>query len=421
VEDLPRGCRRVTTWLDRTDVLVVGAGPAGSAAAAWAARAGLSVALVDAAAFPRDKSCGDGLTPRAMAELDRLGLGAWTRGHTVNHGLRAHGFGQVLELPWPGGSLPAQGSAVARTELDHRLRDVAIDAGAHPLPRARAVDLVRTGDRVRGVVFARDGERREVRCDRLVVADGVRSALGRVLGREWHRDTVYGVAARSYVDSGREDRWISSHLELRRPGGELLSGYGWIFPLGGGQVNLGVGTLATAKRPANIALRPLLEFYAGQRRDEWQLGHQVRMPTSALLPMGGAVSGVAGPNWALIGDAAACVNPLNGEGIDYGLETGRLVVDVLGDRADLGRAWPALLRNHYGAAFSIARRLAGLITVPGLLARLGPVGMRSRTLMTVALRVMGNLVTETDHDIVAHAWRLAGRASYALDSRPPFT
>jgi menaquinone-9 beta-reductase len=411
----------VTTFLDRTDVLVVGSGPAGAAAATWAARAGLTVTLADAAAFPRDKSCGDGLTPRAMGELDRLGLGTWARGHTVNDGLRAHGFGQVLELPWPGGSLPAQGSAVARAELDHRIRDGAIDAGAHPLPPARAVDVVRSGDRVCGVVFEVDGERREVLCDRLVVADGVRSPLGRVLGRKWHRDTVYGVAARSYLDSGRDDdRWISSHLELRGSGGELLSGYGWIFPLGGGQVNLGVGTLATAKHPANIALRPLLEFYAGQRREEWQLGQQIRMATSALLPMGGAVTGVAGTNWALIGDAAACVNPLNGEGIDYGLETGRLVVDLLSNTADLHHAWPALLRSHYGPAFSIARRLAGLITVPGLLARLGPIGMRSRTLMTVALRVMGNLITETDRDVVARAWRLAGRASYALDSRPPF-
>jgi geranylgeranyl reductase family protein len=420
VQHLPRGCRAVTTFVDRTDVLVVGAGPAGAAAATWAARAGLSVALADAAAFPRDKSCGDGLTPRAMGELDRLGLGAWARSHTVNDGLRAHGFGQVLELPWPGGSLPAQGSAVPRTELDHRLRDGAIDAGAHPLPPAKAVAVVRTGDRVREVVFEANGQRRVVRCDRLVVADGVRSPLGRLLGREWHRDTVYGVAARSYLDSGREDRWISSHLELRDSEGGLLSGYGWIFPLGRGQVNLGVGTLATAKRPANLALRQLLQCYARERRDEWQLGPQVRMATSAMLPMGGAVSGVAGANWALIGDAAACVNPLNGEGIDYGLETGRLVVEVLADTADLRRAWPALLRNHYGPAFSIARRLAGLITVPGLLALLGPIGMRSRTLMTVALRVMGNLITEADRDVVARAWRLAGRASYALESRPPF-
>ena len=89
-------------------------------------------------------------------------------------------------------------------------------------------------------------------CERLVVADGVRSPLGKQLGREWHRDTVYGVAGRSYVDSGmRDDPWISSHLELRGEGGEILSGYGWIFPLGDGQVNIGVGTLATeqAARP----------------------------------------------------------------------------------------------------------------------------------------------------------------------------
>ena len=91
------------------------------------------------------------------------------------------------------------------------------------------------------------------------------------------------------------------------------------------------------------------------------------MPTSALLPMGGAVSNVAGPNWALIGDAAACVNPLNGEGIDYGLETGRLVADMIADGDDLATAWPALLSEHYGEAFSIARRLAGLVTVPHLL------------------------------------------------------
>ena len=410
----------MTTWVRETDVLVVGAGPAGSAAAAWAARSGLEVALADAATFPRDKSCGDGLTPRAMGELERLGLGDWTRQHTVNVGLRAHGFGQVLELPWPGGSLPAYGSAVARTELDDHLRRTALDAGARALPPAKAVDVVRDGERVRGVVFATGRERREVRCQRVVVADGVRSPLGRVLGRRWHRDSVYGVAARAYLDSGREDRWISSHLELRGPAGELLSGYGWIFPLGGGQVNLGVGTLATAKRPANVSLRPLLAYYAGQRREEWQLGTEIRAQTSALLPMGGAVSGVAGPNWALIGDAAACVNPLNGEGIDYGLETGRLVVELLSDRTDLGLGWPALLRTHYGPAFSIARRLSVLITVPGLLARLGPIGMRSRLLMTVALRVMGNLVTDADRDLVARVWRLAGRASHRLDARPPF-
>ncbi len=406
----------------RTDVLVVGAGPAGSAAAAWAARAGRDVVLADAAVFPRDKTCGDGLTPRAIGELERLGLGDWVRAHTVNHGLRAHGFGQTLLLPWPGGSLPAYGSAVARTELDDHLRTNAIKAGADGIDGARAIDVRQDGDRVAAVVFRRGEEIFEIECERLVVADGVRSPLGRVLGRQWHRDTVYGVAARSYVDSEmHDDPWISSHLELRGEGGEILSGYGWIFPLGDGQVNIGVGTLATDKRPANVALRPLMQYYADERREEFALHGDLRMPTSAMLPMGGAVSNVAGPNWALVGDAAACVNPLNGEGIDYGLEGGRLVVDLIEDGADLATAWPTLLRAHYGESFSIARRLAGLVTIPRLLPTLGPAGMRSDWLMTLALRWMGNLVTDEDRDRAARVWRWAGRRSIRLDERAPFS
>jgi geranylgeranyl reductase family protein len=404
-----------------TDVLVVGAGPAGSAAAAWAARGGADVLLVDAAVFPRDKTCGDGLTPRAIGELQRLGLEDWLRAHTVNQGLRAHGFGQTLLLPWPGGSLPDWGSAVARTELDDHLRTTAIKSGAQAVDGARAVDVRLEAGRVAAVTFATAEGRVEVACERLVVADGVRSPLGKLLGRQWHRDTVYGVAGRSYIASAMsDDPWISSHLELRGENDEILSGYGWIFPLGTGEVNLGVGTLATAKRPANVAIKPLMSFYAEQRREEFQLSGDLRAPTSALLPMGGAVSNVAGPNWALIGDAAACVNPLNGEGIDYGLESGRLVAEVMAEHADVSTVWPALLRDHYGESFSIARRLAGLVTVPRLLPTLGPAGMRSDWLMTLALRWMGNLVTDEDRDRAARVWRWAGRRSLARDARPPF-
>lgn len=409
---------------DRTDVLVLGAGPAGSAAAAWAARAGREVVLADAAAFPRDKTCGDGLTPRAVAELDRLGLSEWLADKPRNRGLRAAGFGTELLLPWPGGSLPAHGSAVPRTELDARIRQVALDSGATPADEARAVDVDRASDgRVTAVhvTVGRERTPHTITCERLIVADGVRSPLGRVLGREWHRETAYGVAGRSYVTSTRsDDPWISSHLELRDEKNELLPGYGWIFPLGTGEVNLGVGALATAKRPADLQIRPLMEYYASLRRAEWGLDDSLRAPTSALLPMGGAVSGVAGPNWILVGDAAGCVNPLNGEGIDYGLETGRVGAELLEheDRYDV--AWPALLQRHYGEAFSIARRLAGLLTVPRLLPTAGPVGMRSQALMTVALRVMGNLVTDDDRDLTARLWRWAGRMSVRLDDRPPF-
>ena len=364
-----------------TDVLVVGAGPAGSAAAAWAARAGLDVLLVDAAVFPRDKTCGDGLTPRAIGELQRLGLEDWLRAHTVNQGLRAHGFGQTLLLPWPGGSLPDWGSAVARTELDDHLRTTAIKAGARALDGARAVDVRMEGDRVAAVVFETVGEdgkeRVEVACRRLVVADGVRSPLGKLLGREWHRETVYGVAGRSYVVLGDAPttRGSAPTSSCAARSGEILSGYGWIFPLGTGEVNVGVGTLATARRPGRHRDQAADVVLRRQRREEFELSGDLRAPTSALLPMGGAVSNVAGPNWALIGDAAACVNPLNGEGIDYGLETGRLVVETMaGHDGPVPRRGRPCCATHYGESFSIARRLAGLVTVPRLLPTLGPAG-----------------------------------------------
>ncbi|MEY2634280.1 MAG: hypothetical protein RIS75_220 [Actinomycetota bacterium] len=411
------------TQTQSTDVLVVGAGPAGSSAATWAARFGRDVILADSAEFPRDKPCGDGLTPRAIAELNRLGLTDWMRERPRNMGLRASGFGQTLLLPWTSHSFPNYGSAAPRMILDAAIRDVALQAGVRPLSGAQAVDVERNGDRISAVIFKTGSETIRVKANTVIVADGAKSQLGRVLGRVWHRDTAYGVAARGYIKSERsDDSWISSHLELRGRDNELLSGYGWIFPLGDGTVNIGVGTLATSKRPADINLRQLMDFYADGQRKEWKLEGPVQKPWSALLPMGGAVSGVAGPNWVLVGDAAGCVNPLNGEGIDYGLETGRLAAEYINDGSpDFSADWPEILRHHYGLPFSAARRLAALLTVPGLLPVAGPIGMRSRWLMEIALRVMGNLITNEDTDALARIWRSVGRASLAMDQRKPFS
>jgi geranylgeranyl reductase family protein len=403
------------------EVLVVGAGPSGAAAAAWAARSGRDVLVVDARGFPRDKPCGDGLTPRAVVELRRLGLGDWLDGRIRHHGLRLSGFGSEVEIPWPGTSFPPVSSAVPRTELDDRVRVVAEQSGARMLLGCKSVDVQRdSSGRVSEVVLA-DGRR--VACRWLVVADGARSTLGRVLGRNWHQQTVYGVAARAYLRSPRaSEPWISSDLELRSAEGRVLPGYGWIFPLGNGEVNLGVGALATAKRPADVALRPLIRHYTELKRGPWAFEGEPRAVSSALLPMGGAVSGVAGPNWMLVGDAAGCVNPLNGEGIDYGLETGRLAADFLrsGDTASMALAWPALLQAHYARGFSVARRLGLLLTLPRFLPVAGPLGMRSTRLMDIAVRVMGNLVSDEDADTVARFWRTAGAGSRLLDRRKPF-
>ncbi len=405
--------------MQRADVVVIGAGPAGSAAAAWASRNGRDVLVIDAAQFPRDKACGDGLTPRAVAELELLGLGPWLDGRIRHHGLRMSGFGADVEIAWPGPSFPPTSSAVPRTELDDRIRSVAVDDGAKMLLGVKAVGVKHDSSGRVASVTLDDGA--EIGCSHLIVADGARSTLGRALGRTWHQETVYGVAIRGYVASPRSNEpWITSHLELRSPAGAVLPGYGWIFPLGNGEVNIGVGALATVKRPADAALRPLMSYYAGLRREEWGLCDAPRAGLSALLPMGGAVSNVAGPNWVLIGDAAACVNPLNGEGIDYGLETGRLAAELL-DAGALTVAWPTELRRHYGRGFSVARRLGLLLTIPRFLPATGPVAMRSDFLMGIAVRVMGNLVSDEDADWVARLWRGAGAGSRRIDRRPPFS
>jgi flavin-dependent dehydrogenase len=169
----------------RADVVVVGAGPSGSAAAAWAARAGRDVLVVDACQFPRDKACGDGLTPRAVLELQRLGLGDWLAGRIRHDGLKLDGFGSSVEVRWPGPSFPDGSSAVPRTELDDRVRQVAEESGASMLLGHKAIDVTRdSAGRVTTVILA-DGSR--VACRWLIVADGARSPLGRVLGRQWHQ------------------------------------------------------------------------------------------------------------------------------------------------------------------------------------------------------------------------------------------
>jgi len=403
----------------KSDVVVIGAGPAGSAAAAWAVRSGRDVLVIDSAQFPRDKACGDGLTPRAIAEMQLLGLGPWLEGRIAHQGLRMSGFGANIEIAWPGPSFPNTSSAVPRTELDDRIRMVAADEGAEMMLGAKAIAVQHDSvGRVSSVLLDSGAE---IGCEQLIVADGARSTLGRVLGREWHKETVYAVAIRGYLGSPRaSEPWITSHLELRSPEDEVLPGYGWIFPLGNGEVNIGVGALATSKRPADAALRPLMSYYTSLRRKEWGFEGEPRLGMSSLLPMGGAVSGVAGPNWMLIGDAAACVNPLNGEGIDYGLETGRLAAEMLGS-GDLTSAWPSVLQTHYARGFSVARRLALLVMMPRFLASFGAVSVRSEFLMNIGVRVMGNLVTEEDADWIARVWRRAGAGSRRLDRRPPFS
>lgn len=396
------------------ECVVVGAGPAGSAAALSAQRAGLSTLLIDAAPRGRDKTCGDGLTPRAVHSLRELKLPVPAY---RSKGLKLHGYSGDVTAAWPNGHFGTEGSASPRAIFDATLVDAARNAGVTVRHDCPATSVQLSEGRIVGI----ETPGGVIHPKWVIVADGVRSPLGKQLGRVWHRGEVYGIAARSYCTSARADEpWMHSHVELRDGTGQIQPGYGWIFPLGDGTVNLGCGALSTAARPAKVNTKKLLVSYATQQREQWCLGPAEDV-TSALLPMGGAVSNVAGRNWALIGDAAACVNPLNGEGIDYGLETARMAVQLITESpsgADLTLAWPAQLRRAYGDAFVLARTAARLLTYPKFLPAVGPVALRGpvgKRLMPAAARLMGNLVTAEDRDIISWAWRTAGRLAPSRD------
>lgn len=394
------------------DVLIVGAGPAGATAALHAAHRGFSTLIVDQAEFPRDKTCGDGLTPRAIHQLEKLGLAEPITSAYSSKGLKLHGFGGSVDAPWPDSPFGQVGSAMARTEFDAYLLEAAVAKPEVAFLGGVGAEGAEVSA-LHGITSVQLSNGQIVAPKFVIVADGVRSTFGKLLGREWHKGEVYGIAARSYFETPQSDEpWIHSHLELRDEDGTVQPGYGWIFPLGNGLANVGCGALSTSSRPAKINTKKLLHFYASQQREEWGFGEPTKV-TSALLPMGGSVSGVAGRNWALIGDAAACVNPLNGEGIDYALETAALAVELLHEGKDLTLLWPFTLREHYGEAFLLARTAARLLTYPQFLPFAGPIGLRKplgQYLMPAAARLMGNLITDEDRDIVARAWRLSGKA-----------
>lgn len=399
----------------------MGAGPAGSSAAIHAAHRGMDTLIVDMAEFPRDKTCGDGLTPRAIHQLDKLGLAQKVTDNYTSNGLKLHGFGGSVTAAWPDSVFGKVGSAMARTEFDAYLLDHARSLEAVTFlggVGAEGVEL----SAVDGITSVTLSDGRTVKPKFVIVADGVRSTFGKLLGRTWHKNEVYGIAARSYCETPKsKEPWIHSHLELKDEDGTIQPGYGWIFPLGNGLANVGCGALSTDKRPAKINTKKLLHFYASQQSAEWGFGEPQQV-TSALLPMGGAVSHVAGRNWALIGDAAACVNPLNGEGIDYALETAALAVGLLDAGKDLTLLWPFTLRENYGEAFMLARTAARLLTYPQFLPIAGPVGLGKplgKYLMPAAARLMGNLVTEDDKDLVARAWNLSGRGLLSMRSNSP--
>jgi geranylgeranyl reductase family protein len=402
----------------RHDVLVVGGGPGGAATGYWLARAGHDVVIVEKKDFPRDKTCGDGLTPRAVHQLADMGLEDGLRQYHRYDGLRTVAHGVTLELKWPDHPVfPNYGYVVRRRDLDLMVAEHAVKAGATLHQGTEAVQPITRNGMVTGAVVKdkASGESREIHARYVVVADGANSRFGRSLGTSRNRTYPQGMAIRTYYESPlHAEPWIESALDVRDRNGNSLPGYGWIFPVGDGTINVGIGLLSTFRDWKNVNTSHLMREWAATAPDYWKIDAEnpVCEPTGGRIPMGGSVNPKVGPTWAVIGDAAGSTNPFNGEGIDYAYETGRMVADLLDESLRTGdglalQRYPDLLEAEYGLYFKVARLFAKIIGQPALMRELTRVGMHSRSLMEWVLVIMANLLNPDELGPAEAAYKAA--------------
>jgi menaquinone-9 beta-reductase len=406
------------------EVIVVGAGPAGTTTAYYLARAGIDVLLLEKASFPRDKVCGDGLTPRAVRQLVRMGVDVTAPGWIRNHGLRVIGGGMRIEMPWPElASYPNYGLVRTRMDFDEILARHAQKSGARLLERTSVTGPVvdeRTG-RITGVTARPLDERGRAagpdvtyRAPLVVAADGVSSRLSTTMGVHKRDDRPMGVAVRTYFRTPRhDDDWMESWLELpvkgRHGRDELLPGYGWIFGTGNGTSNVGLGVLNTSKAFKQVDYKQLLRRWTAQTPEHWGFTeeNQIGEIRSAALPMAFNRQPHYTRGLLLVGDSGGMVNPFNGEGIDYAMEAASLAATVIADASARGtlaerervlQHYPAALKHEHGGYYTLGRIFVKLIGDPRIMKLCTRHGLPHPAMMRLVLKLLANLTDQRGGD-----------------------
>jgi menaquinone-9 beta-reductase len=316
----------------RFDVVVIGGGPSGAIAATTLARGGAEVALVEKAAFPRDKACGDVVGPRGVRLLDDLGIPV-PFGYRVGEIEVLGPAGRRVRLPCGEGfTYPGHGISVTRRTFDALLYEAALQAGATPV-HAQALEPLWEGGRIDGY---RLNSGCDVRADLVIGADGATSRVAAGTGLVDEKRVLWGFALRTYLPCvvglptiafWEPEPW------------RAVPGYGWVFPgTDGANVGLGLGMVASRKAAARVQ-QLLPRFLDHVRRHNVLSGAPASSPARPLggwLKMGMVGTNPAAGRVLLVGDAAGLVNPLQGEGIAQALRSGRTAAEAV--LADPGRA-----------------------------------------------------------------------------------
>ncbi|MFP5332236.1 MAG: FAD-dependent oxidoreductase, partial [Acidimicrobiia bacterium] len=294
--------------------------------------------------------------------------------------------------------------------LDAALADAAAEAGAELVWETEALPIFED-DRVVGVEAG--GERWNAGL--VVVATGAPGTVARMVGATRVEGEPYGIAIRSYVSSPRHlDRHIEACLTMRDANGNSVPGYGWMFPAGDGTVNIGVGALSTMKGFKQLNLNSLLDLYRDQVRDEWDVGPYLERPRAWRLPMTAVRR--HGPGWVAVGDAAGLVNPMNGEGIDYGLESGMLASQLfVSDPSTAAERYDRSIGERFDGFLRTGRRFSFLIGHPLILRAGLAVAVGTQSIADITLKVMGNLVDNETPGKAGRVLRTADRVLAVLD------
>lgn len=396
---------------DDADVIVIGAGPGGSAAAYHLARHGVRVLLLEKSQFPREKVCGDGMTPRSVKQILAMGIDVNAPGWVRNRGLRVIGGGVTLELDWPDlSAFPNYGLTRTRMDFDELLASTARAAGADLRTEVNVTGplLDERSGRVIGVQAAvgPGKEPTTFRAPIVIAADGVSGRFPLALGLEKRADRPIGVAVRRYYRSPRHvDDYLESWLELRGgpAGTKLLPGYGWIFGMGDGRVNVGLGVLNSSVEFGRSNYRQMLLDWMAGTPPEWGLRDEANADgpiAGAALPMGFNRVPHYTRGVMLVGDSGGMVNPFNGEGIAYAMESGAMAAEVAAQalaEPDLARReralqhYPVALRDRFGGYYRLGGWFVKLIGRPEIMRIATKHGLPHPHAMRFVLKLLANL------------------------------